>query len=327
MSSLLPEVSVAVSAAVAESGSTNLTYTFTRTGDTSSALTVDISLSGTATAADYTSNLTLTKAWTKLLGTSGHDQAFALTTGLDGSIYVSGLTFGPLDGQINSGGGDAFLTKYSADGTKAWTKLLATNGYEEAYALTTGLDGSIYVSGYTFGSLDGQTNSGGSDAFLTKFSADGTKAWTKLLGTSTNDNAYALTTGLDGSIYVSGQTTGSLDGQTNSGEGDAFLTKYSPDGTKASTKLFGTNSTDRANALTTGLDGSIYVSGYAHSSLNGNVNSGSPDAFLTKSSSSNMRPMTPATCMLSLLRQVSTLRVTILPRRRHSAVRSLPKSD
>ena len=38
-----------------------------------------------------------------------------------------------------------------------------------------------------------------------------------------------------------------------------------------------------------------------------------------------MRPMIPATCMVSLLRQVSTLCVTTLPRRRHSAVRSLPK--
>ena len=65
------------------------------------------------------------KVWTKLLGTSGEDQANALTTGLDGSIYVSGTTYGALDGQTNSGSGDAFLTKYSADGTKAWTKLLS----------------------------------------------------------------------------------------------------------------------------------------------------------------------------------------------------------
>ena len=152
----------------------------------------------------------------------------ALTTGLDGSIYVSGHTGGALDGQTNSVGDDAFLTKYSADGTKAWTKLLGSSGNEYDRALTTRLDGSIYVSGYTSGALDGQTNSGNVDAFLTKFSADGTKAWTKLLGSSGSDYAIALTTGLDGSIYVSGVTGGSLDGQTYSGGSyDAFLTKYS----------------------------------------------------------------------------------------------------
>ena len=70
---------------------------------------------------------------------------------------------------------------------KAWTKLLGTSGRDEAYALTTGLDGSIYVSGGNGEALDGQTNSGGNDAFLSKFSADGTKAWTKQFGTSNFD--------------------------------------------------------------------------------------------------------------------------------------------
>ena len=223
-----------------------------------------------------------TKAWTKLLSSSGEDIARALTTGLDGSVYVSGNSYGSLDGQTNSGGNDAFLTKYSADGAKAWTKLLGTSGTECANALTTGPDGSIYVSGYTGGSLDGQTNSGGNDAFLTKYSADGTKAWTKLLGTTALDLAYALTTGLDGSIYISGQTGGSLDGQTNSGGNDAFLTKYSADGTKAWTKLLGTSMDDIALTLTTGLDDSIYVSGYTTGSLDGQTNGGGSDAFLTK---------------------------------------------
>ena len=68
------------------------------------------------------------KAWTKLLGTSGNDSAYALTTGLDGSIYVSGSTTVALDRQSYSGNCDAFLTKYSADGTISWTKLLKLEG-------------------------------------------------------------------------------------------------------------------------------------------------------------------------------------------------------
>ena len=224
-----------------------------------------------------------TKAWTKLLGSSAQDKANALTTGLDGSIYVSGVTTGALDGQTYSSGiGDAFLSKYSTDGTKAWTKQLGSNGYDWAGALTTGPDGSIYVSGFTGGALDGQINSGSTDAFLTKYSADGTKVWTKLLGTTGGDSANALTTGLDGSIFVGGNTNGVLDGQINSGSTDAFLTKYSADGTKVWTKLLGTTGDDSANALTTGLDGSIYVSGYTQGALDGQINSGSTDAFLTK---------------------------------------------
>jgi uncharacterized delta-60 repeat protein len=223
-----------------------------------------------------------TKAWTKLLGGSDYDEAYSLTTGSDGAIYVAGYTYINLDGQVNSGNNDAFVTKYNTDGTKAWTKLLGGSSYDIAYSLTTGSDGAIYVAGYTRGNLDGQVNSGGVDAFVTKYNTDGTKVWTKLLGTSGTDNAYSLTTGSDGAIYVAGLTTGNLDGQTNSGSNDAFVTKYNTDGTKAWTKLLGSSVNDYAQSLTTGSDGAIYVAGYTDGNLDGQVNSGGVDAFVTK---------------------------------------------
>ena len=49
-----------------------------------------------------------------------------------------------------------------------WTRLLGTSNSEYVDALTTGSDGSIYIAGYTSGDLDGQTNSGFSDAFVLK---------------------------------------------------------------------------------------------------------------------------------------------------------------
>jgi len=223
-----------------------------------------------------------TKVWTKLLGTNANDEAYTLTTGNDGAIYVGGLTSSNLDGQTNSGGYDGFITKYNPDGTKVWTRLLGTNGEDYAGGLTTGNDGAIYVSGVTYGNLDGQTNSGSSDVFITKYNPDGTKVWTKLLGTSSDDRAGGLTTGNDGAIYVSGSTFGNLDGQTNSGYWDAFITKYNPDGTKVWTKLLGTGNDDGAGGLTTGNDGAIYVSGSTFGNLDGQTNSGYWDAFITK---------------------------------------------
>ena len=89
--------------------------------------------------------------WTKLLGTSSDDYAKSLTTGSDGAIYVAGSTYGNLDGQVNSGDRDAFVTKYNTDGTKAWTKLLGTGSYDWVSSLTTGSDGAIYVAGSTGG--------------------------------------------------------------------------------------------------------------------------------------------------------------------------------
>ena len=165
------------------------------------------------------------KYWTKLLGSSSDDFAYSLTTGTDGAIYVAGHTGGDLDGQSNKGYGDAFITKYKPDGTKVWTKLLGTYSYEGAIGLTTGTDGAIYVAGHTGGNLDGQSNKGDSDAFVTKYKPDGTKVWTKVVGTSSYDYAIGLTTGTDGAIYVAGIAEGDLDGQSSNGDWDSFIMK------------------------------------------------------------------------------------------------------
>ena len=159
------------------------------------------------------------------MGSSNGDNANALTTGSDGSIYLAGSTSGNLGGQTNSGATDAFIAKYKPDGIIAWTKLLGSSNGDYAEALTTGSDGSIYLAGYTQGNLGGQTNSGATDAFIAKYKPDGIIAWTKLLGSSNGDYAEALTTGSDGSIYLAGYTQGNLGGQTNSGDFDAFIAK------------------------------------------------------------------------------------------------------
>jgi len=205
--------------------------------------------------------------WTRLLSTSSYSYLHdltgnALTTGLDGSIYLAGITSGDLDGQIYDGGnGDAFISKFNPDGTKDWTRLLGTSSYDDGNALTTGSDGSIYIAGQTNGDLDGQTNNGFYDAFISKFNPDGTKVWSRLLGTTKDENIGSLTTGSDGSIYAAGQTTGNLNGQTNNGNYDAFISKFNPDGTNEWTRLIGSSGSDVGRELTTGSDGSIYITG------------------------------------------------------------------
>ena len=64
-----------------------------------------------------------------------------------------------------------------------------------------------------------------SDAYISKYNPNGTKDWTHIFGSSEDDVPLALTTGLDGSIYITGSTWGDLDGQTNSGSYDAVISK------------------------------------------------------------------------------------------------------
>jgi uncharacterized delta-60 repeat protein len=223
-----------------------------------------------------------TKAWTQLLGGSGWDEAKCLTVGADGAIYMAGYTKSNLDGQTNIGSADVFLTRYNPDGTKSWTKLLGGTGGECAYSLATGADGAIYMAGTTDSNLAGQTNSGGNDAFITRYNPDGTQVWTKLLGGPSDEWNRSLTIGADGAIYMAGSTRGNLNGQINSGSEDAFITRYSPNGTLVWTKLLGGTGGDEANSLMTGHDGSVYMAGPTTSNLDGFTNGGKYDVFVTR---------------------------------------------
>jgi len=91
------------------------------------------------------------------------------------NIYVTGHTSRGLDGNTNSGSSDIFLVKYNQSGTKQWTKQLGTSSNDFGNGVTTDSSGYIYVTGYTFGELDGNTNSGNYDIFLVKYDSSGTK--------------------------------------------------------------------------------------------------------------------------------------------------------
>ena len=185
---------------------------------------------GSSDDASTSTGNTTTSLWTKQLGTSSSDGGSGVTTDSSGNVYVTGYTLGGLDGNTNSGSYDMFLVKYNSSGTKQWTKQLGSSGWDWGNGVTTDSSGNIYVTGYTNGGLDGNTNSGYGDIFLVKYNSSGTKQWTKQLGTSSSDSGNGVTTDSSGNIYVTGSTEGGLDRNINSGSSDIFLVKYRSSG-------------------------------------------------------------------------------------------------
>ena len=177
--------------------------------------------------------------------------------------------------------------------SSSWTKQLGTSSGDSGEGVTTDSSGNIYVTGNTGGDLDGNTSSGGQDIFLVKYDSSGTKQWTKQLGTTESDNGNDVTTDSSGNIYVTGGTSGGLDGNTNSGGQDIFLVKYNSSGTKQWTKQLGTSSWDEENGVTTDSSGNIYVTGWTGGGLDGNTNSlsngGTSYIFLVKYDSSGTK--------------------------------------
>jgi len=49
---------------------------------------------------------------------------------------------------------------------------------------------------------------------------------------ATNDYANGVATDSSGNVYVTGVTSGGLDGNTNAGKSDLFVVKYNSSGTK-----------------------------------------------------------------------------------------------
>ena len=58
--------------------------------------------------------------------------------------------------------------------TSTWTKQLGTYNHDYGYGVTSDSSDNIYVTGYTMGDLDGNTNSGSRDIFLVKYNSSGT---------------------------------------------------------------------------------------------------------------------------------------------------------
>jgi hypothetical protein len=270
-----------------------------------------------------------TKLWTRRAGGTGQDWGRGITAGTDGSVYVGGFSNSSFDGLTNSGGYDAFVIKYNPDGSKAWTRLVGGSGNETGYALTTGTDGSVYLSGKTASTtFDGQTNSGGEDAFLTKITPDGTRGWTRFLGGSGNEVSRIVITGIDSGIFVAGDTTSStLDGQTVRGGRDAFITKYKPDGTKDWTRLLGGDGLEEGDGLAIDSNGDVYVSGLTAptsasgqegstsggtigGTLDGQTVSGQQDAFIIKLSHSTSASATSTSVFTGLTVDLSTANAT-----------------
>ena len=237
-----------------------------------------------------------TKQFTRQLGVSGL-QTFGNAIAVDalGEVYVVGSTYGGLDGNVLTGVGDFFLTKYDSTGTKLFTKQLGvasqiTNG--AGVVLDSG--GNAYVTGYTGGALDGNTRTGIVDFFLTKYNSRGVKQYTKQLGVASAQTiAAGIAIDASSNLYVTGYTQGGLDGNSLTGIQDFFVTEFNSSGIKLFTRQLGVSGVvTSGSGVTVDSSGTFYVTGLTFGGLDGNTLTGTSDFFVTQFNSNGVKKFT-----------------------------------
>lgn len=196
--------------------------------------------------------------WSDLFGSD--DETWAGFVGCDTNlnVYVTGGTYGAFDSQPFRGNEDAFLRKWDTDGNWQWTRIWGTNGAEEACGLFI-FGSNIFVGGDATLPFDKQTGLGLSDVFLTLWRADGTRQWTQMFGTSSNESAGAMG-GTHDAFMICGSTYGAWAGQTNIGAQDAFVMAFDRDGVQRWVKMFGGTNNEYAGGVDIGAD-HVYVAG------------------------------------------------------------------
>jgi hypothetical protein len=173
------------------------------------------------------------RLWTRQFGTVSSDVAYGVALDNAGSVYVAGTTSGALDGNLRLGGEDAFLLKFDGNGGLLWSRQFGTVSADVARSVACDPYGNISVAGDTFGSLgDFSVNVGGSDLFLVRYDAEGTRRWARQLGTSGADRGNGVVTDAGENAFVAGGVTGALPFNVPAGGEDAVLIKYDASGNR-----------------------------------------------------------------------------------------------
>jgi hypothetical protein len=237
--------------------------------------------SGTLSGADVSLQVTCSP-WTKQFGGGSDTEAYTTATDADGNLYVVGYTDQGLDGNPRVGSPDAFLVKYDRYGKRLYTREWAAAAGARATGVALDASGNVYVAGNTYGGLDGNVKTGVVDVFITKFDPAGNRH-TWQLGAA---GAYTFATGValdaGGNVYLAGYTNVGLDGNTQAGIQDLFVTKFDPAGNHHTWQLGAAGAETYGKGVAVDSSGNVYVAGYTYGGLDGNTKSGIYDLFVTQ---------------------------------------------
>lgn len=194
---------------------------------------------------------------------TGGDQEYTLTD----TNTPTGLTY-----EITNGGAPTEVAGHGGGGGSGIDTFSYLWGYEDgddiAYSIANTSDGGYVVAGKAY------PTGVSSDAYISKYAADGILEWTRTWGGTGLDVASGVVQTADGGYVITGGTNSS---GFVTGSNDMFIVKYTSDGTLSWNKTWGGSLWDYGASVTQIDDGGIIVTGNERSS-----STGSYDMFMVK---------------------------------------------
>lgn len=218
---------------------------------------------------------------------------YAISIDKNENIYIGGKT-----NVENEEEPDAFFAKYDKNGDQIWLKNFGNENYEVIWSIALDSENSVYGSGFK------AINNSMHTQFTVKYSSNGAFQWERVTGdgylwaTTVDGQDKIFSTGVknssvtlyefhsegtevseknfgsgvgmgldrdkDSNLYLSGYTTGALEGFSNKGSGDSFLVKMDSKGNELWATQWGSEYNEQWQKVVIGPSGEIFVTHYEH---------------------------------------------------------------
>ncbi len=128
----------------------------------------------------------------------------------------------------------AILYRFDSEGEQLWEKSLKTILPGPVLAAEEIEDEHLLLAGYGINTdkteKDASSGVKDEDAFAARLDSQGNLVWLETFGGKGDDRALAISPTPSGNTFVTGYTTGSIDGSINEGKEDVFLVRINSEG-------------------------------------------------------------------------------------------------
>lgn len=222
------------------------------------------------------------QVWNKAFGGSSNDALAALVVAPNGGYLLGGTSTSGISGdksQAGRGNSDYWVVKIDANGNPGWNKTFGGAGADTHSALLATADGGYLLGGLSDSGSSGEKSAasrGGTDFWVIKTTANGTKLWDKTLGGTQEEGSpflggyLTLAAAPNGGYLLAGASASGIGGDKTTasrGEFDYWLVRINNDGSKRWDQRYGGAVYDVLTDLAVTAEGDYVLAGFSESDL------------------------------------------------------------